>query len=332
MSGFVRFYLAWLVAVAGILISGSACGGGGDGGATPTPVPTPAFGLTSELVTPAAQADALAFAPDGRLFFVEHWTGNVRIFAKDGKLLPDPFAHIDDLAADIELGLTGLALDPDFAANHYVYVFYTKLLAAGPPRRAKPVVARFTESNNLASNMTTIVNDLPEVNAANQGFANGSLHFGPDGYLYLTLGDYAVPTETGPQGKELPEDLGTPIGKMLRLNKEDGSAAPDNPFAAEAGADPRIFAHGFRGAFDFAFHPQTRRIYGSDNLGATCEELNIIEKGTNYGWPKAVESTASPSTSPQSPQSVSTRPQGSDCRARQQFPAFYFLVDRKSVV
>jgi len=276
-------YLPWLIAVATIIMSGSACGGGDDG--EPTPVPTPAFGLNSEVVTAAANADALAFAPDGRLFFVEHWTGDIRVVGKDGKLLPDPFAHIDDLAPDIQLGLTGLALDPDFASNHYVYAYYTRLLAAGPPRVAKPVVARFTESNNVGSNATVIVDDLPEVNATRPFNANGSLRFGPDGFLYLTLGDYDKPAETGPQGKELAQDLGSPIGKILRVKKEDGTAPMSNPFANDPTADPRIFAYGFRGAFNFTFEAQTKRLYSTDSTGNTCEGVNIIDAGGNYGWP-----------------------------------------------
>ncbi len=88
----------------------------------------------------------------------------------------------------------------------------------------------------------------------------------------------------GPGGEPIAQDLSTPLGKMLRVNKENGEAPPDNPLFDHAGADPRIFAYGFSGAFNFAFHPRTGQIYGVDG-SATCEELNVIEAGGNYDWP-----------------------------------------------
>ena len=262
------------------IIAAAACGGGG-GEAEPNP-----FGLTPEVVTSAANVDAMAFAPDGRLFYTEHWTGDIRVVTADGQLLPDPFAHVD-VAGSISLGLTGIALDPDFEDNHYVYLLYSRLLDPGPPLGAKPVLARFTDSNNKGTRMTVLIDDLPEVKPERVFNANGSLHFGPDGYLYVTLGDYDQAQEIGPNGDPLPQDLGTPIGKMLRVNKEDGTAPPDNPFVDDENADARIYAYGFRGAFNFTFNPETDKLYGIDSTGVTCEGVNIIEAGGNYGWPGA---------------------------------------------
>src|SRR5919108_3073880 len=98
----------------------TACAGGDDEEENP-------FGTTSVVVAQAANADTIAFAPDGRLFFVEHWTGAIRVVSANGELLPDPFATLDDITAGIGWGLTGLAIDPEFAANRYVYALYTKL-------------------------------------------------------------------------------------------------------------------------------------------------------------------------------------------------------------
>src|SRR3990172_5006195 len=246
------------------------------------------FGLTSELVVPAGNADAIAFAPDGRLFFVEHWSGDIKIVSPDGQLLPEPFAHLDDVAANILIGVTGIAIDPDFETNHYIYVFYSRI-DHGPPPTSRPAIIRFTESKNKGTAPKYIVTDLPEINQVRSFNANGSIHVGPDGFLYATLGDFDMPMEKGPQGKELPQDLGTAIGKLLRIDKADGSAPPDNPFVRDPTADPRIFAYGFRNPFNFVFHPESGRIYGSDNSGNACEEVNIIEKGANYGWLEASE-------------------------------------------
>ena len=274
-----------------------ACGGNGDGGGNggggdgneveETPGP---FAQPSEVVTPAANVDAMEFAPDGRLFYVEHWSGDIRIVSADGELLPEPFAHVD-VPLSVALGLTGLALDPDFETNHYVYILYSEVLSEGPPAESKPAVARFTDEDNKGTEMTLLIDDLPEVNPERSFNVNGSLHFGPDGFLYLTLGDYDQPGEVGPNGSPLPQDLGSPIGKMLRVNKEDGSAAADNPFVDDPSADPRIYAYGFRGAFNFVFHPETGQLYGSDNSGSVCEEINIIEAGGNYGY---TQPTATP--------------------------------------
>jgi glucose/arabinose dehydrogenase len=89
-------------------------------------------------------------------------------------------------------------------------------------------------------------------------------------------------------GKPFAQDLSTPLGKMLRVNKQTGAAAPDNPFVDQPDADPRIFAYGFSRPFNFAFHPQSGQIYGTDNT-ASCEELNLIQPGGNYGWPDVGE-------------------------------------------
>jgi len=257
------------VAVICLMLVATACGGGGN-----------PFGVKSELVTTADNPTALAFAPDGRLFYAEQFTGNIRVVTPDGELLAEPFAHVD-VASRLEWGLTGLAIDPDFEGNHYVYAFLSEPVDPDTPI-GRPLVVRFTEQDGRGVNPEVIVNDLPETFAAAPGFnANGSIHFGPDGFLYVSLGDYDTP--------QLVQDLSTPEGAILRVDKTAGAAAPDNPFVDQPEADPRIFAYGFREPFDFAFHPESGQVYGSDNTTVSCEELNLIESGANYGWPDVGE-------------------------------------------
>jgi len=282
MNSFLRFCAPLGLALA-VSISGAACGGGDD--PDDKAEETSQSGLTSEAVAPAANAEAIAFTPDGRLFFAEHWTGAIRVVGADGQPLPDPWATVPNLAADAYWGLTGLAIDPEFDSNGYVYALYTELIQAGPPPIGKPVLVRFTERDAKGTDIRVIVSDLPEANWPTGPSVNGTINFGPDGFLYLTLGDYGRPLEAGPLGQPLPLDLGSPIGKVLRVTKEDGSAPADNPFVNQPGADPRIFAYGFRSPFNFAFHPESGRMYGSDNNNRSCEELNIIDKGADYGWP-----------------------------------------------
>jgi glucose/arabinose dehydrogenase len=255
-----------------------------------------ALGLTNESVVSGGLADsvsAVAFAPDGRVFFAEQIKGTIRIINADGTLQPDPFTQIvvaDWLQQD--WGLTGLAIDPEFEDNHYVYAFYTEFVRTytferddGTPGEhdvGRPKIVRFTEVNGAAEDVTVISDDFPETAEIAPGYnANGEIHFGPDGYLYASIGDYDLFDK---EGRELIEDLGSPIGKLLRMNKEDGSAPEDNPFVDDPDADPRVFASGFREPFPFTFAPDDT-LYGTDNTTVSCEELNVIEAGENYGWP-----------------------------------------------
>jgi glucose/arabinose dehydrogenase len=276
----------WRVAVPTALILAlsitlQSCGGGDS-------LP---FGLKTEVATQADRARAMAFAPDGRLFFAEQYTGAIRILQADGTLQADPFAQLQVANyIDLDWGLTGLALDPDFADNHFVYAFYSEPVTEGGQNpTAKPTLVRFTEENGRATEETVITDDFPETPSTHAGFnANGRIHFGPDGTLYASIGDYDMGGKDDPDRERL-ADAREPIGKLLRIDPENGDPAPRNPFADEADADPRVFATGFRDPFPFTFHPQTEAIYGTDNTPNTCEELNIIVAGEDYGWPNVGE-------------------------------------------
>jgi glucose/arabinose dehydrogenase len=133
--------------------------------------------------------------------------------------------------------------------------------------------------------MTVVSDDFPTTDPAKAGYnANGSIHFGPDDMLYAAVGDYDFGASNG-----LVQDAGSPVGKLLRIDPDTGEGLPDNPFADTTGADDRVFALGFREPFDFQFHPETEAICGTDNTPYTCEELNIIRAGQNYGWPDVGE-------------------------------------------
>jgi glucose/arabinose dehydrogenase len=278
-----------------LLVLASACGGGGvdnlQATASPPPTlsPSPPFGLQSQVVVNADRPTALTFAPDGRIFFAEQYSGNIRVVSADGKLQSDPFATLEVANwVPLDWGLTGLAVDPDFATNHYLYAFYTSAVEQGAVPIGKPMLVRFTDQNGHGANQTTIVGDLPQTFKDHQGLkANGKIHFGRDGLLYMTVGDYDYGKAAGPDGKPPGTDLSTPLGKMLRINK-DGTVPSDNPFAGRSGVDPRIFAYGFSNAFEFTIDPANDRIYGTDG-DASCEELVQITVGGNYGWPDVGE-------------------------------------------
>jgi glucose/arabinose dehydrogenase len=217
--------------------------------------------------------------------------GTVHIIDTNGALQPEPFVELpiaDYLGLD--WGVTGLALDPDFSTNSYVYVFYTEPVRTETVNDesgskevpiGKPVIVRYTESGGTATEETILAEDFPETDVNHPGFnANGEIHFGPDGMLYASMGDYDV-FETNPG---IIADLSSPIGKLLRMNP-DGTAPTDNPFAAEPAADQRVYATGFREPFAFTFS-ETGTLYATDNTTVSCEELNVIEAGASYGWPE----------------------------------------------
>ncbi|HEY5624886.1 MAG TPA: PQQ-dependent sugar dehydrogenase [Dehalococcoidia bacterium] len=283
----------YLLAIITLLIGGLAayaCGDDDDGGGEGF-----AFGLRAETVVADGFADsvsAIAFAPDGRIFFAEQFKGTIRIVNADGTLQADPFTQIavaDWLGQD--WGLTGLALDPDFNSNHYVYAFYTEFVRtatfnndAGEPVQhdvARPKIVRLTESGGRGQDLTVISDDFPETSELAPGYnASGELHFGPDGFLYASVGDY----DLFDKDAEMITDLGTPVGKLLRMTS-DGAAAPGNPLEDDETADPRIFAYGFREPFPFTFSSDGSA-FGTDNTTISCEELNAIEPGGYYGWPE----------------------------------------------
>lgn len=272
-----------------------ACGDdSGEGGAETV---TYAFGLDSQVIASGGFADnvsAIEVAPDGRIFFAEQYKGTVRIMNTDGTMQTAPFTQV--LVADwlgLDWGLTGLALDPDFENNHYVYLFYTEPVRTATYEEngatvehpvARPRIVRFTEVNGAATEETLISDNFPETSERHPGFnANGEIHFGPDGLLYASVGDYDLFQDQ----PDVITDPSTPIGKLLRMNP-DGSPAAGNPFEGEEGADTRVYAYGFREPFSFTFSPDGT-IYGNDNTTVSCEELNIIEAGANYGWPQMGE-------------------------------------------
>jgi glucose/arabinose dehydrogenase len=214
------------------------------------------------------QSTAMDFAPDGRLFVAEQ-AGAVRII-ENGLLLPTPFYTVS-VNSSGERGLLGLAFDPDFANNHYVYIYYT---ATTPTIHNR--VSRITANGNVAVPGSEVaLLDLPT--AAGSAHQGGAIHFGNDGKLYIAVGDHVQP--------ETAQSLSSMFGKMLRINS-DGTIPTDNPFYAQTtGLHRAIYALGFRNPFTFAVDSVTGRIFVNDVGNNDWEEINQLEAGGNYGWP-----------------------------------------------
>jgi len=207
----------------------------------------------------------LALAPDGRVFFNERLTGNIRIINQQWQLVNTPFCQLS-VATNGEQGLLGLTLDPNFAQNHFVYVYYTE---AGAARNR---VVRYTEVSGLCTGQTTILDTLP-VNSFHNG---GIIQFGPDGKLYVIIGD-AGNMANG-------QNLTSLAGKILRVNP-DGSAPSDNPFFSNANANAKkVFSFGHRNSYGFTFHSHTNYLWETENGPSDSDEINRIIAGGNYAW------------------------------------------------
>ena len=216
---------------------------------------------------------ALDFAPDGRVFVTEQ-KGTVRVI-KDGALLPAPFVSLDVSSAG-ERGADGIVLDPGFATNHYVYVYYT---AKTPQVHNR--VSRFTESADVAvPGSETVIFDLDNLDAGSFIHNGGAMRFGADGKLYVAAGENGSP--------ERAQSLSTTLGKVLRINS-DGSIPADNPFYnSAAGKNRAIWAYGLRNPFTMDVERTTGRVFVNDVGQATWEEIDdATEPGANFGWPRA---------------------------------------------
>jgi aldose sugar dehydrogenase len=255
-------------------VAGSVSDDDDDDGSAAAPVgPTPtsrplARGLKTELVADGLQLPAnLAFAPDGRLFLTEVTRGTVRVVDR-GTLLSEPFATLE-VSGRGEQGLLGLALDPDFARTRYVYLYHSQLGEKGGRNR----VVRLTDAGGSGTDLQVLLDNLPiGTKHHNAGHNGGRLAFGPDGKLYVTVGDTGD-TMTA-------QDKGKLSGKLLRINP-DGSIPADNPF----GGSP-VYAYGLRNSYGLGFHPISGVPYVTDNGPRGHDEVNRIRAGGNYGSPE----------------------------------------------
>jgi glucose/arabinose dehydrogenase len=205
---------------------------------------------------------ALAFESDRRLFFAERTTGRIRLIER-GVLQPDPVAAIEVVGAG-EQGLLGLALHPDFVANRLLYVYCTS------PAPLRSRVVRLRERNGRAEDARVILDALAAAPTQN----GGGLRFGPDGKLYVGVGDAGDPLAS--------QDPGVPSGKILRMNP-NGSIPGDNPQPGSL-----VYALGIGNPTGLAFHPLTERLFATDGGASLVEEVNVIRPGGNYGWPRVV--------------------------------------------
>ena len=249
-----------------IWLAGSACDDKPSPPSTPAPTETftaadgTRFGVRV-MFTGLEVPWSLAFTPDDRLFFTER-AGRVRI-VRNGTLLPTPALTIGDVSASGESGALGLTVHPAFATNHFVYLGYTANVPGGGTVNR---VVRYRELNNTLGEAVVILDNL----AAASIHDGCRVRFGPDGKLYVTMGDAA--------NAPVAQDLASLNGKILRIN-DDGSVPADNPYGSP------VYSYGHRNPQGIDWHPATRDLWETEHGATGNDEVNRIDAGRNYGWP-----------------------------------------------
>ena len=209
----------------------------------------------------------IEFTPDERIFFTER-TGQLRVI-QDGELLSEPIISLK--VSRIEGGLLGLALDPNFSENNFLYLYYSYF--DGPEIYNR--VVRYTEFENNLSEEKILLDKIP----GSQWHDGGRIKFGPDGKLYIATGDAA--------DWNLSQDLNSLAGKILRINS-DGTIPEDNPIE-----NSEIYTFGHRNPQGIDWHPDNGILVATEHgpsgeRGVAHDEINVIISGKNYGWPDII--------------------------------------------
>lgn len=253
------------------------------------PVELPTLKIKLSLVASGLQAPLyVAFPGNGEMLAVEQ-TGIIKVF-KNGKANAVPFLNISNkivkLSGDYdERGLLGIALSPDFKNNRKFYVYYSA-----------PTTGNFDNTGTLAEFKTTANGDVADPNSERilltvqhpeSNHNGGCLQFGPDGYLYISEGDGggAGDKHNGTIGNG--QNMNTFLGKILRIDVNNGktyTVPSDNPFVGRANVKPEIWAYGLRNTWRYSFDKATGQLFAGDVGQDKYEEVDIINKGGNYGW------------------------------------------------
>jgi glucose/arabinose dehydrogenase len=256
------------------------------------PAPAQALPEGFSLVTVAAgfdQPTAFAFIKKAKILVTEKASGKVQVVLPNGSLRPTPYVTLK-VSSESERGVLGIAVDPDFATNTFVYIYYTTGEGAlGYTGSPKNRVSRFTSGPGLVATGETIILDNIPSDAGNHN--GGDIQFGFDGMLYVAVGD-------GGRFHEHAQTLDTLRGKMLRIRR-NGKGPPDNPYKSAVasrrcgkpsgeppGAGPcrEIYAYGLRNPFRFSLRSSNSSYLIGDVGQGTWEELSTLVPGGNYGW------------------------------------------------
>jgi aldose sugar dehydrogenase len=234
---------------------------------------------------------SLAFLPEGNILVTERLPGTMRILDTKG-VLSEPLAGVSVVAsaAAKDIGLLDVVLDPAFASNHRIFFTFFDFVD-GTDSNTNVARARLDEAKGRLTDVTVIFRAQPAMPSKRLGGKTGGrIAIGRDGNLFVTTGDRS---DSPPW--DVAQRLDTDLGKIIHITP-DGAPAPDNPFIGTPGVLPEIWAYGIRNAEGLAFDPRTGRLWETEHGPRGGDELNIIEKGKNYGWPVIVHGIDYPGT------------------------------------
>lgn len=232
---------------------------------------------------------AMAFTPEGDLLVTER-PGRLRII-RNGELLPDSVDGLPEIRAlgrgarsmdgFEQAGLRDVVLHPDFAVNRLLYLSYTR---PGPDSLGNIAIVRGRFTGDRLTEVEELFHaDAPGNGTDRSSMWGGRLAFGADGYLFMTLGDRQWPS-VGDLTAHPAQDLSNHNGTTIRIH-DDGRIPADNPFVDVEGAHPEIWTYGHRNAQGMAVDPETGDLWQNEHGPQGGDELNLIESGSNYGWP-----------------------------------------------
>jgi glucose/arabinose dehydrogenase len=233
---------------------------------------------------------AFAFTPNGqRIFYTEKDTGQIRVRnlrTREDRL----WTQVTNVATGNGQGLLGLALQPTWAGGperHWVYAYYTDEGLDDPETGDEDTPDRNVLVRMRKDGIDLVTQELLSVADSRPGDNGGVLRFGPDGKLYVMVGDAAVSARA--------QDLADPAGKILRMNP-DGSVPADNPFLDRPEVDGLVYSFGHRNQFGLAFDPRTGRLWESENGPECNDEINLVLPGGNYAWGPSHDCGTPPTT------------------------------------
>ena len=216
---------------------------------------------------------SMAFLPGGDMLVTER-PGRLRI-VRNGTLVAEPVAGVPEVFAQGQGGLLDVVPHPDFATNRLIYLSYSKPLAEGSTTAV--VRGRF-ENDRLEG-----VEEIFVADTQGRGHYGSRLAFDREGYLFITVGERQAPS-TGDLMAHPAQDLSNHHGTTIRLH-DDGRVPADNPFVDQPGARPEIWSYGHRNEQGLAIHPETGDIWATEHGPQGGDEVNLIRRGANYGWP-----------------------------------------------
>lgn len=217
---------------------------------------------------------AVAFLPDGKMLVTER-PGRLRVVTPDGKL-SEPVAGLPELVAAGQGGLLDVLLDPGYQKNDTIYLCYSQ----PKPGANNTAVARARFVDGAAPRLEDVKAIYEQAPSLDSRLHFGCrLVWGRDGTLFIAQGDRSIT-----EGRMQAQDLDSLIGKVVRINS-DGSIPKDNPFVGKSGARPEIFSIGHRNIQAAALHPETGELWEVEHGTRGGDELNVVRKGKDYGWP-----------------------------------------------